>query len=322
MVSLGVDAASDTTGMERDGHEHRGGRGPEALNDSRAGAEQMAHEVAVRELGAASSIAERVKGAFTPKGTISRRWGLAVSIASFALLLAVWWAITAAELVNPMFLPSPVDTAAAAVDMLQRGFLTDIWVTVYRVMAGFLIATVVALPLGIFVGTYAPVTAFVQPMFSFIRYMPASAFIPLFIFWIGIGESEKIAVIILGSLPQLVLMIANSIRSVPMPLIEASYTLGTNRANVLWKIILPRTWPDIVDTLRIVLGWAWTYVIVAEIVAASAGIGYTILQSQRSVAVDQIFMAILTLGLIGLVVDYALIFLNRVLFPWHNERRH
>ncbi|WP_312349228.1 ABC transporter permease [Actinomyces sp.] len=268
-----------------------------------------------------TSFLERLRGAFTPKGIISTRAGLVVSVTSFAILLAGWWFITARELVNPMFVPTPAETAHAAVDMFRRGFVEDIWATVYRVMAGFLIATAVALPLGIFVGTYAPVSSFVQPMFSFIRYMPASAFIPLFIFWIGIGEEEKIAIIILGSLPQLVLMIANNIRSVTLPLIEASYTLGTNQANVLWKIILPRAWPDIVDTLRIVLGWAWTYVIVAEIVGASSGIGYTILQSQRSVAVDQIFVSILTLGLIGLIVDYALIFLNRMLFPW-NERRH
>ena len=263
---------------------------------------------------------ERLRAAFTPKGTIPSRTGLIVTICSFAILLSGWWFITARELVNPMFVPTPADTARAAVDMLQRGFVEDISVTVFRVMAGFLIAAAVAVPLGIFVGTYAPVSSFVQPLFSFIRYMPASAFIPLFIFWIGIGEEEKIAIIILGSLPQLVLMVANNIRSVSLPLIEASYTLGTNRANVLWKIILPRAWPDIVDTLRIVLGWAWTYVIVAEIVGASSGIGYTILQSQRSVAVDQIFVAILTLGFIGLVVDYALIFLNRLLFPW-NQRK-
>ena len=244
-----------------------------------------------------SSISVRLKGAFTPKGRISRKSGFIVSIAGFAILMAAWWFVTATGAVNPMFVPSPAKTASAAVTMFREGFLTDIGVTVYRVMAGFLIAAIVALPLGIFVGTYAPVTAFFQPMFSFVRYMPASAFIPLFIFWIGIGESEKIAIIILGSLPQLVLMIANNIRNVSMPLIEASYTLGTNRGTVLWKVILPRTWPDIVDTLRIVLGWAWTYVIVAEIVGASSGIGYTILQSQRSVAVDQIFVSILTLPL-------------------------
>lgn len=264
---------------------------------------------------------ERLRGAFTPKGGIPGRAGLALSVCSFVILLALWWYITARELVNPMFVPTPADTARAAVDMVQRGFLEDIWVTVYRVMAGFVIAAAVAVPLGIFVGTYAPVSAFFQPMFSFIRYMPASAFIPLFIFWIGIGEEEKIAIIILGSLPQLVLMVANNIRTVGLPLIEASYTLGTNRANVLWKIILPRACPDIVDTLRIVLGWAWTYVIVAELVGASSGIGFTILQSQRSVAVDQIFVSILTLGLIGLLVDNILIVLNRILFPW-NERRH
>lgn len=263
----------------------------------------------------------RLRDAFTPKGRISARNGLILSVVSFALLIGIWALVTYTGIVDPMFVPTPGATLAAGVEMMKGGFLGDIWATVFRVMAGFIIAAIVSLPLGILIGTYAPVSSFLQPLFSFVRYMPASAFIPLFILWIGIDESEKIAIIILGSLPQLVLMIANNIRSVSLPLVEASYTLGTNRANVLWKIILPRTWPDIVDTMRIVLGWAWTYVIVAEIVGASSGIGFTILQAQRTVAVDRIFFSILVLGLIGLIVDYVLIFVNRVAFPWNNQQK-
>lgn len=184
-------------------------------------------------------------------------------------------------------------------------------------MAGFLIAAVVAIPLGILIGVYAPVSAALDPVLSFLRYLPASAFIPLFILWIGIDEEEKIAVIILGSISQLILMIAQSTREISKSLIEVSYTLGTTRTNVIWKVILPKTMPSIVDTLRIVLGWAWTYIIVAELVGASSGIGYMIIQSQRMLNTARIFVGILTIGVIGLVVDLIFKWLNRRLFPWN-----
>lgn len=257
-----------------------------------------------------------LKAAFAPKGRISKGAALCLGVLAFLLILLVWSGITYGGLVDELFVPTPGKTLAAMLTMFSGDFWGDIGITVIRVMGGFLIAAVAAIPLGVLVGTYAPVASFLEPVFSFVRYMPASAFIPLFIFWIGLGENEKMAIIILGSLPQLVLMVAGNIRGVERDLIEVSYTLGTNQANVLWKVIFPRALPSIVDTLRIVLGWAWTYVIVAEIVGASSGIGFTILQAQRTVQVDKIFVGILTLGFIGLIVDNVLLWLSKKLFPW------
>ena len=154
---------------------------------------------------------------------------------------------------------------------------------------------------------------------SFVRYMPVTAFIPLFILWIGIGETEKLAVIIIGSFPALVLMIATNIRNVPLDLIEVSYTLGTSKTRVLWKVILPKSIPDIIDTLRIVLGWAWTYVLLAEMVGASSGVGFMILQSQRMLKIGKIFVGILIIGLIGLLTDVIFNALNKLLFPWREK---
>lgn len=261
----------------------------------------------------------RMRSAFTPKGEIGRGTSVVLGVAAFAVILAAWSLLSYGGLVDPMFLPSPSKTLQSAVAMFSSGFWGDIAATVWRVMGGFVIAAIVGVPLGVLVGAYAPVSSFLSPVFSFLRYMPASAFIPLFIFWIGLGESEKIAIIILGSLPQIVLMVANNIRAVDRSLIEVSYTLGTTRATVLWKIIFHSALPDIVDTLRIVLGWAWTYVIVAELVGASSGIGYTILQAQRTVLVGRIFVGILTLGIIGLVVDNLLMWASEKLFPWRES---
>lgn len=268
----------------------------------------------------ASSGGNSLLNSFAPKGHIARSNRLVLSTLAFVLVIAVWSVLSYSGKVDPLFMPTPGATLQKCCQMfIQSDFLTDIGMTVSRVMIGFAIAAVVAIPLGILIGTYAPVSAFFEPLISFVRYLPASAFIPLFILWIGIDENEKIAIIILGSLPQLVLMIANDIKNVDMSLIEVSYTLGTNKANVLWKVILPRSLPSILDSLRIVLGWAWTYVIVAEMVGASSGIGYMILQSQRMLSISKIFVGILIIGIIGLIVDVVFKWLYRALFSWNEN---
>ena len=175
------------------------------------------------------------------------------------------------------------------------------------------------IPLGLLIGTYAPVAAFFEPFFSFFRYLPASAFIQLFILWIGIGEGAKIAIIIVGSVAQIILMVATNVRNVSVSLIEVSYTLGVSKLGVFWKIILPKSMPDIVDTLRIVLGWAWTYIIVAEMVGASEGVGFMITQAGRQFMISKIFVGIITIGIIGLALDMLCMFLRKVLFPWNEK---
>ena len=114
-------------------------------------------------------------------------------------------------------------------------------------------------------------------------------------------------------------MVATNVRNVPMSMIEVSYTLGTSKADVLWKIILPKSLPDIVDSLRTVLGWAWTYIIVAELVGASSGIGYMIIQSQRMMNTSRIFVGILTIGLIGMIIDIVFKLAHDHFFYWNKE---
>ncbi len=263
------------------------------------------------------SVGKKISKAFSPMEEISKPVSLILGICMFVIVIFVWYILTATGKVDSMFLPSPSDTLKSGINLFtEQGFLNDIKYTVFRVMGGFLIAALFAIPLGILIGIYAPVSSFFEPLFSFVRYLPASAFIPLFILWIGIDEKEKIAVIILGSFPQLVLMIATSMKSVSKDLVEVSYTLGASRAGVAWKVILPKSAPQILDNLRIVLGWAWTYIIVAEMVGASEGIGYRIIQSQRMLNTSKIFVGILCIGVIGLVFDVILKGLRKLLFPW------
>lgn len=258
-----------------------------------------------------------LKRLFIPMTNIKHSLYLTLGVIGFFVVLAVWGILTYGGMVDPIFLPTPTATYGAAVDLFtQLNFTHDIWVTVLRVLVGFLLAAVIAVPLGIMLGTYKPIEGFLEPLMSFVRYLPASAFIPLFILWIGVSESQKIAVIFMGSFPQLILMVAAATKSVQTDLIDVSYTLGTSRVAVLWRVILPASMPSIMDSLRMVLGWAWTYIIVAELVGASSGIGYMIIQSQRMLKTSNIFVGILIIGLIGLIFDYLFKFLSKRLFPW------
>jgi len=250
----------------------------------------------------------------TPVGPGAR---VALGVAFFVVFVALWAAATFGGLVSKTFLADPLTMVHSGWTLLvQHGFAKDIGVTVWRVLGGFAIATAFALPLGVAMGAYKPVEAFFEPFVSFARYLPASAFIPLLILWAGIGESQKLAVIFIGSFFQLVLMIAVTVGNTRRDLVEAAYTLGVGDRGLIRRVLIPGAAPEIAETLRMVLGWAWTYVIVAELIGASSGIGHMITDSQALLATDQIIFGIIVIGLIGLTSDFAFKALNRRLFPW------
>src|ERR671912_1027148 len=178
------------------------------------------------------------------------------------------------------------------------------------------VAAIVAVPLGILMGAYKPVEAFFEPFVSFARYLPASAFVPLLILWAGIGETQKLLVIFIGSVFQIILMVAVAVGGTRRDLVEAAYTLGASPQGVVRRVLVPANAPEIAETLRLVLGWAWTYVIVAEFIGSSSGIGHMIIESQALLATGQMIFGIIVIGLIGLVSDFAFKALNRRLFPW------
>ena len=151
---------------------------------------------------------------------------------------------------------------------------------------------------------------------EFIRYMPAVAFIPLIMVWAGIGEWAKILLIFIGCFFQLVLMVASDTRLVSKDLVQASFTLGASRWQAIQTVIIPAVQPRLLNTLRLMLGWAWTYLVVAELVAVNSGLGYAIMKAQRFLNTDQIFVGIIVIGLLGLISDRIFAFLNRRLYPW------
>jgi len=252
----------------------------------------------------------------TPKQAIPREARLTLGIGSFIVILLLW-TLGSALIDNPLFLPSPGRVATAWIGMVQhQHFLGDVGWSTFRIVAGFLIAAAMAVPLGLLMGSFEVVRAFFQPPINAIRYMPASAFIPLLILLQGLGEDEKLTVIWIGVFFQLVLMVMDIAHRVPAEMLNVAYTLGASRWTVFYKVFLPATFPEVVDALRITMGWAWTYLIVAELVAAERGIGSFILISERFLRADRIIAAILTIGLLGLITDAIFAVVHRWAFPY------
>jgi NitT/TauT family transport system permease protein len=259
----------------------------------------------------------RFEDLLSPREPIHKGLYLILALSSFAFFLLIWSILTYGGFVDPLFLPSPGRVFQAGVDLFtDLGFTADILNSVYRVMVGFIVAAIIGVPIGLVMGTFKVAEAVTEPVVGFVRYMPASAFIPLFILWLGIGDIEKIAIIFVGSFFQLVLMVAVVAKNVHKDMLETAYTLGAKRFQVIRKVLLPASLPGIVDTLRIIVGWAWTYIIVAELVASASGIGYMIISSQRMLRTGNIIFGILTIGMLGLITDFFFKWFYNRLFPW------
>ena len=252
-----------------------------------------------------------------PLAPISPTVRVALGILFFVLFVAAWSFATLGGYVSKTFLADPLTMIEEGYDLLTKhGFLGDIGITIWRVLGGFTLAALVAVPLGITMGAYKPIEAFLEPFVSFARYLPASAFIPLLILWAGLGELQKLLVIFIGSVFQLVLMVAVAVAGVRRDLVEAAMTLGARDRGIIARVLIPASAPDIAEILRLVLGWAWTYVIVAELIGASSGIGHMIMDSQRLLDTGQMIFGIVVIGVIGLLTDLLVKALNRWLFPW------
>jgi len=233
------------------------------------------------------------------------------------VLLGLWWGVTALGLVRPLFLPGPGDVLAEGLRQAREGILwADASVSIYRITVGWLAATVLALPIGILMGNFRLIEGALEPLISTVRYMPVVALIPLSILWAGIGDGQKILILFLGTFFQQVLMVMDNVKTIDMNLIRAGQTLGFSNREILTRIILPAAGPGIWDTLRITIGWTWTYLVVAELVAANTGLGRRIMDAQRYLATDTILFGTLFIGFLGLLTDAAFKRTGRLLFRW------
>ncbi|MCH7382859.1 ABC transporter permease [Acinetobacter dispersus] len=227
-------------------------------------------------------------------------------------------------LVNPIYLPAPHQVAKA----LFTSFTTppqqadapwlhqSLWHSIKIVFTAFFISSLIGVPLGILCGFSNTISKLTEPFVEFFRYLPAPAFGALAVAILGINDAPKIAIIVIGTLFQQILIIANTTRMVDHGLIEAGYTLGTNKLKSLFHVVIPAALPDIYRDQRVLLGWAWTYLIVSELIGATSGITWFITQQARYQNFDNVYAAILIIGVIGLLCDLILMKLGNFLFKW------
>ena len=228
---------------------------------------------------------------------------------------------------NPVFLPPPHAVGRA----MYTAFLTppvrkgepwlheSLWHSLQIIFWGFTAAAIIGVPVGILCGTFSFFSKLVEPFVDFIRYMPAPAFGALMVAVCGINDGPKIAIIFIGTFFQLVLVVANTTRQTDRALLEAAQTLGAKGRQLVMHVVLPGILPNLYNDMRILLGWAWTYLIVAELIGASSGISYFINQQGKYRNYDNVFAGIILIGLIGLITDQVLAIMGRVLFPWQGK---
>jgi NitT/TauT family transport system permease protein len=237
-------------------------------------------------------------------------------------------ALPAGEPANPVYLPAPHEVARAfytafttAPEQKDAPWLHEsLWHSMKIIFWGFVISSLIGVPLGIVCGTFSSIARLNEPFIEFFRYLPAPAFGALAVAILGIHDGPKIAIIVIGTLFQQVLIVANTTRKLDFALLEAAMTLGTKRWRLLSRVVVPGILPDLYRDQRVLLGWAWTYLIVAELIGTSSGITFFITQQARYQHFENVYAAIAMIGIIGLGIDLLLAWAGRHLFPWDRSQ--
>ncbi|MCB1377349.1 MAG: ABC transporter permease [Alphaproteobacteria bacterium] len=256
-------------------------------------------------------------GLFAFRGKASVRAEITIGVIMAAAVLLTWELVARAGFIAPQFLPSPSRVLSALWAMITgQHLLWHALVSSLRVWIAFLIAAAMAIPIGILMSSYRIVGAALEPIIDFIRYLPVPALVPLSIIWFGVGEETKIFLLWLGTFFQLVLLVADDMRRVPHEYVEIAFTLGARPRQVLTDVAFRAMGPTLMDNLRITLGWCWTYLVIAEIVAADSGLGFVIWSARRYVKTPEVMAGVVVIGLIGLVTDQVLRALHRRMFKY------
>lgn len=240
-----------------------------------------------------------------------------LGFAVWFIFFASWELVVFAELVSPLLLPAPHEVLVALYELIvHKGFLSDVGISILRIVFSFLIACSIAVPLGILMGTFKAVEAFANPFVSAWRYLPAPAFIPILLMWFGTGEAPKIALLTIGVVFFLITLIMDHTRGVRTELIETALTLGGKNSQVLWTVVVPAVMPKVMAAMRQMLAVSWTYLVIAEIVASTTGIGAMMMRARRFLHTDEIMAGILVIGVLGLLFDIMFRKAHGVLFPY------
>ncbi|MFC5508633.1 ABC transporter permease [Bosea massiliensis] len=242
---------------------------------------------------------------------------LAISLASCIALLSLWEGVTRFGLVEPLFLPAPSQILNRAMLMNEQGILLGhVVASTWRVMVGFLLASLVAIPLGIFLG-FSPVSrAVFDPVLSFLRPLPSMSWIPLSLLWFGIGESQKYSIVFMGAFAPSLLYVMEATKSVDPLLIKAAQNLGAKSRDVMIEVILPASLPQILSGLKVMLGIAWTCVISAELVAAREGLGFMIMNGKEYFQTDTVVLGMVLISITVMATDLVFRFVEKRALPW------
>jgi NitT/TauT family transport system permease protein len=252
-----------------------------------------------------------------------KRLSAVLVLSSLVVPLLLWTIVSHVGWVPEIFLPTPEAVLKAGLQMFaENNLLVDILTSSLRVLAGFVVAAVIGVPMGLAMGTFSSLDSLLAPIVGTVRYMPVTAFVPLIVIWVGLGEPSKILIIMLGVVLYNALMVADAVKFIPNEMINVAYTLGATRRDVVFKVIIPAVFPSVLDTLRVNISGAWNFLVIAELVAAQNGLGFRIIQAQRFLQTDKVLFCIAIIGLIGLVIDYFLKWLSQKLTPWADQVRH
>ena len=252
---------------------------------------------------------------FSFRGALSRRGRQLIAVGSSLAVLLLWQAASSTGLLDPTFLPGPAEILATLGRMTMDGvILGNAAISIARIMAAFLLSAVMAIPIGMLMSSYRPISAALEPMIDFIRYLPTPALVPISIIWFGVGEETKIFLLWLGTFFQLVLLVVDDANRVPHEYVEVARTLGARPFEILRDVIWRAMLPGLVNNLRITLGWCWTYLVLAEIVAADSGLGYVIWTARRYMKTNEVMAGVFAIGIIGLATDQGMRALHAYLF--------
>ena len=243
-----------------------------------------------------------------------------LGLSVWALFFGFWEFASWRGWTSEILLPGPAKVLTALSTLFaENNFLSDVLISIWRVVFSFALACAVAVPLGMLMGSFKVVEAFFSPFVSAWRYLPAPSFIPLLLMWFGAGNGQKLALLFIGVIWFLITLIADHTKAVQKDLINTSVTLGGGRLQVLRTVIVPAALPNVVVAMRQMLAVSWTYLVIAEITAADAGIGAMMMRAKRFLHVDQIMAGILVIGILGLIFDFLLRLLHRRAFHYLDE---
>jgi NitT/TauT family transport system permease protein len=261
--------------------------------------------------------AHRTKSIWTIRQPVPRGTALVLAFVMPIVVIAAWCVITYGHFAPPDFLPSPTEVIRGTLQLfLQYELVEAIIVSTKRILTAFLLASAVALPLGVLMGAFEPVNHLFDPIVAPLRYMPISAFIPLLILWFGIYDSEKIAFLFLGVFVFLLPVVVSAIRQVPEELVQTAMTLGASKWQVIRTVLLPAALPEIFDSFRVMNAILWTYVILAEAVNPEHGLGYMVELARTHQKASWSFAGLIVIGGIGLITDQVIRMISAFLFRW------